>query len=536
MWIIELYRGRLIEFIEELWQRVLKELYISCFKKGGSVMKDNFICRAGRLWSSCGYATLLMFLMINLAGAQKLSYDLSFSTYHGGKGAGSRDVATDGAGNIYVTGGVYSGLPTTDNAYDKTSNGNSDVFISKFDATGKLVWSTYLGGPNYDRAYAIEVDAKGYVYVAGRAGEKFPTTPGVIQPNFGGDIDKGAFYGAQDAFVAKLSPDGSQLIWSTYFGSDGGEIARDMDIDKEGNVYLGIDRCKRNHPHITPKALKVKREGEDAVIAKLSRDASTVLYCTYLGGSGSDGETPSIRVDNAGHLFVLMGTSSTDAPTTPGAFDTSYNGGPRDMLVSKLSHDGSSLIFSTFLGGSGYEGTETHGLALDISGNVYVFFLTDSPNLPVTDIAFQSSYSGGPGKYPWDVYVSKLSPDGSHLLAATYLGGFGEDIAEGIDVDSAENVYLSGSTTSADFPVSSDAFDKSLDGVKDGFFAKFNPDFSKLLYSTYIGGSKGDSLRSIDLVPSGAVAACGGSGSRDFPMLKSHQTRPGNQILIQFTP
>ena len=499
-------------------------------------MRDICMYRAGKLWSSCGHATLLISLMINLASAQKPSYDLSFSTYHGGKGEGSRDVATDGAGNIYVTGGVFSGLPTAASAYDKTANGNSDVFISKFDAAGNLVWSTYLGGPNYDRAYAIEVDAQGYVYVAGRAGEKFPTTPGVVQPNFGGDIKKSTFYGAQDAFVAKLSPDGSQLIWSTYFGSDGGEIARDMDIDKEGNVYLGIGKCRRNHPHITPKAFKIRREAEDAVVAKLSNDASTVLYCTYLGGSRFDGETPSIRVDKAGHLYVLMGTSSTDAPTTPGAFDTSYNGGNKDMLVSKLSLDGSSLVFSTFLGGSGYEGSETHGLALDISGNVYVYFLTDSPNLPVTANAFQSSYVAGRGRYPWDVYVSKLSPDGSKVLAATYLGGFGEDIAEGIDVDSVGHVYLSGSTKSADFPVSSNAFDKSLDGEKDGFFAKFNPDFSKLLYSTYIGGSKVDSLRSIDLVPSGAVAASGGSGSRDFPMLNSHQTSPGHQILIQFTP
>ena len=202
-------------------------------------MRDICMYTAGKLWSSCGYATLLIFLMINLAGAQKLSYDLSFSTYHGGKGEGSRDVATDGAGNIYVTGGVFSGLPTAASAYDKTANGNSDVFISKFDAAGNLVWSTYLGGPNYDRAYAIEVDVGGYVYVAGRAGEKFPTTPGVVQPNFGGDVKPTRMYGAQDAFVTKLSPDGSQLIWSTYFGSDGNDTARDMDIDKEGNVRSG---------------------------------------------------------------------------------------------------------------------------------------------------------------------------------------------------------------------------------------------------------------------------------------------------------
>lgn len=513
-------------------------------------MKDIFVYCADRLWCSCGFAALLILLIVNITSAQMNSYNLSFSTYHGGKGEGARDVAVDKEGNIYVTGGVFSGLPATANAYDKTANGNSDVFISKFDSSGNLIWSTYLGGPNYDRAYAIEVDAKGYVYVAGRAGEAFPTTPGVVQQDFAGDVKTGGMYGAQVSFAAKLSPDGSQLIWSTYFGSDGNETARDMDIDKEGNVYLGICTSIRDYPHITPKAFKTTREREDAVIAKLSADASKVIYCTYLGGSGFDGETPSLRVDDTGHAYVLMGTSSADAPTTKGAFDRSYNDGgiigrlkaklfnvrKKDLLVTKLSPDGSSLIFSTYIGGSGYEGTETHGLALDASGHVYVYFLTDSPDLPVTSTAFRSSYVGGKGRYPWDVYVAKFSPDGARLLAATYLGGSDEDIAEGIAVDSTGNVYLSGTTKSVDFPVSDNAFDKSLDGEKDGFFAKFNPDLSRLLYSTYIGGSKGESLRAIAQAPNGAVAVCGGAGSRDFPLLRAQQTKPGHQIVSRFIP
>lgn len=500
------------------------------------MMKGILVCRARGLRDRTGLAALFATLIISITSAQAASYDLSFSTYHGGKGEGARDVATDGAGNIYVTGGIFSGLPSTAKAYDKTANGNSDVFISKFDVNGNLVWSTYLGGPNYDRAYAIEVDASGCVYVAGRAGEKFPTTPGVVQPNFAGDVKPNRFYGPQDAFVAKLSPNGSQLIWSTYFGSDGNEIARDMDIDQEGNIYLGITASSRNHPHITHKAFKATREREDAVVAKISRDASKIIYCTYLGGSGFDGETPSLRVDDTGHAYVLMGTSSSDAPTTPGAFGTSFSGGDRDMLVTKISPDGSSLIFSTFLGGSGTESIETHGLALDTAGHVYVYFLTSSPDLPVTANAFMTSYVGGRGRYPWDVYVAKLSPDGGSLLAATYLGGSREDVAEGIAVDSGGHVYLSGSTKSANFPVTDNAFDKSLGGVKDGFFAKLNPDFSRLLYSTYIGGSKGDSLRSIDRAPNGAVAVCGGAESRDFPLLKAQQARPGHQIVSQFTP
>jgi len=499
-------------------------------------MKHICTYRAVRLWCGFGFTILLMILIINIAAAEMTSYNLSFSTYHGGRGEGARDVAVDGAGNVYVTGGVISGLPVTANAYDKTANGNSDVFISKFDADGRLIWSTYLGGPNYDRAYAIEVDPKGYVYVAGRAGKKFPTTPGVVQPNFGGDVEPNKIYGAQDAFAAKLSPDGSKLIWSTYFGSDGNEIARDMDIDNKGNVYLGLTGTSRNNPHITQKAFKVKHGREDAAVAKLSNDASTVIYCTYLGGSDFDGETPSLRVDNNGYAYVLMGAASVDAPIIPDAFDTTYNGGKRDMLVTKLSPDGSSLIFSTFLGGSGYEGIETHGLAIDDYGHVYIYFLTNSPDLPVTSNAFSSAYVGGTGRYPWDVYVSKLSYDGTKLLAATYLGGSREEAAEGIAVDDKGNVYLSGTTKSPDFPVTDNAFNNSLNGVQDGFFAKFNTQFSRLMYSTYIGGSQKDSLRSIDRVKTGAVALCGGSESKNFPLFRAQQTKPGNQVVILFTP
>jgi hypothetical protein len=184
--------------------------------------------------------------------AQQARLALEFATYLGGSGGENfRDVVVDANSNIYVTGGTSSSdFPTTPGAYDRTfatggsdlgSAGPMDVFVSKFSPSGQLVWSTYLGGPNYDRAYAIEVDAQGHVYLAGRAGPGFPTSPGVLQPNFAGDSGPAGAYGKQDGFVAKLSPDGSQLLWATYFGEAGGGFIRDLDIDSARRV------CYRQH-------------------------------------------------------------------------------------------------------------------------------------------------------------------------------------------------------------------------------------------------------------------------------------------------
>ena len=231
---------------------------------------------------------------------------LAISTYLGGTSEDSiRDVATDSAGNIFITGGTASSnFPVSAGSFDTSFNGNHDVFVAKLNPSGSILWATFLGGPNYDRAYALEVDSLGFVYIAGRAGSGFPTTSGVVQPQFGGDVTQNGAYGPQDGFVAKLSPDGSRLIWSTFFGSDGRDFIRDIDVDSSGNVYLGVSDVTRPHPHIRPGAFQTTLRGtEDGVVAKLSSDARSVVWASYFGGSGDDGGAPSVRVDCYGQMI-----------------------------------------------------------------------------------------------------------------------------------------------------------------------------------------------------------------------------------------
>jgi hypothetical protein len=463
------------------------------------------------------------------------AYAVSFSTFLGGTSDDTvRDVAVDGQGNIYVVGGTGStNFPATSGAYQTTlatggtSLGNAgvhDAYAAKLSPDGQLLWCTYLGGPNYDRAYAVEVDAQGYVYVGGRAGDGFPTTTGSVQTSFGGDVAPNSLYGAQDGFVAKISPDGTQLVWATYFGGDDLSFFRDIDIDESGRVHGIMTRVYRANPHITNGAYQTAIRGaDDGVIVRFSADGSQVEWATYLGGSGDDMQTPSIRVHSTGEVYVFGYADSSDAPTTSGAYDRSL-GGRLDEYLAKLSADGSSLIFGTYIGGSDVEFTETHGLMLDASGNAYLTATTKSDDFPVTAGAFQMSYGGSGGSgtgagtnYPGDAFVAVISTDGSSLLAATYVGGSVGDGSEGIGLDSEGNVYISGATYSSDFPTSADAIQRSLAGSGDFFAVKLNGMLTQAVYATFIGGSGVDYGRSSIVDAPGNMYVIGQSRSSNFP-------------------
>jgi hypothetical protein len=394
---------------------------------------------------------------------------LVYSTYLGGNSFdGGYSIAVDASGNAYVTGWTSStNFPTTPGAFQTTYGGgdfNGDAFVTKLNPTGSaLVYSTYLGGNSNDVGHDIAVDASGNAYIAGfTSSTNFPTTLGAFQTTYGGGI--------VNAFVTKLNPTGSALAYSTYLGTSE-NYGYGIAVDASGNAYVAGLTSSTNFPTTLGTFQTTNGGGRDAFVTKLNPAGSALVYSTYLGGSLQD-YGYNIGVDASGNAYVAGSTSSTNFPTTPGAFQTT-DGGGNDAYVTKLNPTGSALVYSTYLGGNSYD--DGTGIGVDASGNAYVAGSTSSTNFPTTPGTFQTTYGGG----SYDVYVAKLNPAGSALTYSTYLGGNSQDINSGIVLDASSNVYVTGSTSSSNFPTTSGAYQTTFGGgYGDVFVAKFTPSYS----------------------------------------------------------
>jgi hypothetical protein len=371
-----------------------------------------------------------------------------------------------------------------------------------------LVYSTFLGGGGFDLGFGIAVDGTGSAYVAGFTGSAdFPTTPGAFDTTYNGaDLD---------AFVTKLDPAGSSLLYSTFLGGESNDLGTGIALDGGGSAYVVGATASSNFP-TTPGAFDTSHNGnEDAFVTKLDATGSALAYSTYLGGRSPQGSAREdvgigIAIDASGSAYVAGRTESATFPTTPGAFDTSYNGGA-DAFVTKLDPAGSSLLYSTFLGGGGFD--NGIGIALDGGGSAYVVGSTDSADFPTTPAAFDTTFNGG----FTDAFVTKLDPAGSSLLYSTFLGGAVRDAGDGIALDGGGSAYVVGSTDSSNFPTTPGAFDTTFNGGDDAFVTKLDPPGSTLLYSTFLGGPSTDSGTAIDIDRAGRAYVTGHTSSSSFP-------------------
>jgi hypothetical protein len=396
---------------------------------------------------------------------------LLYATYLGGSGddLGS-GIAVDEDGYAYVAGVTTSlNFPTTPGAFQPAfAGGDADTFVTKLNRTGTaLVYSTYLGGSKcgnsaaicFDVGFAIAVDDIGNAYVTGPTNSTdFPTTPGAFQSAFAG--------GFSDTFVTKLNRTGTALAYSTYLGGSSFDPARAIAIDKAGNAYVTGPTGSADFP-TTPGAFQPAFAGgsSDVFVTKVNRTGTALVYSTYLGGSGGEfTDINGIAVDEKGNTYAAGLTDSHDFPTTPGSFQTA-NAGVEDAYVTKLNRSGTALVYSTYLGGSGFDLNE--GIVVGEKGSVYLTGLTDSLNFPTTPRAFQPRLAGG-----LDAYVTKLNHRGTSLVYSSYLGGSGNDFGNGIPVDKSGNAYVTGQTDSLDLPTAPDVFQPGNAGSQDAFVAK----------------------------------------------------------------
>jgi hypothetical protein len=440
---------------------------------------------------------------------------LSYSTYLGGSGYDNGiGIAVDSAGSAYVTGQTDSSNFPTANAAQSAIGGGFDAFVTKLNPTGSgLVYSTYVGGSGQDGPGDITVDASGNAYITGgTTSTNFPITA-AFQSTYGG--------GGADAFVTKLGPTGSNLVYSTYLGGGDYDATRTIAVDAAGNAYVSGDTNSIDFPTIPTAFQTTYAGGQDVVVTKLSATGSGLLYSTYLGDSDIE-SAYSIAVDASMNAYVTGYTCSTNFPTTAGAFQTIPQGGC-DAFVTKLNPAGTApLVYSTYFGGNDFD--IGSGIAVDTTGYTYLAGSTNSTIFPTTTGAFQTTYGGG-----GDAFVAKLNPSGAGpLVYSTYLGGTSPETDFALAVDSAGNAYLTGATESANFPTVN-ALQAAIGGVRDAFVTKVNPSGSALLYSTYLGGNGDDGGQSIalDTLPNPSAYVSGFTSSSNFPTANPLQPASG---------
>jgi hypothetical protein len=457
---------------------------------------------------------------------------LIFSTYIGGANyERAMDLKIDKYGNSYITGGTNSSdFPTTVGAYDTTFNGTPswwfrNIFVIKLDSTGsKLLYSTYIGGKsgNHETVRALELDNGGNACISGHTrSSDFPTTPGAYDRTF-----NSAFV-EEDVFVLKLNKNGSKLIFSTFLGGQYQDFCWGMELDNNGSILVTGTTLSFDFP-TTKGVYNTTFNGlSDCFIAKINYNGSKLNFSTFIGTSGWDDFT-DITIDSLNNIYTIGTTNSTSFPTTPGAYDTSFNGNTWDLIVVKLNHNCSTILFSTYVGGNSDE--YSWCIKLDSLNNIYAGGNTKSSNFPTTPNAIDTSFNG-----TWDVFLFKMNPNGSKLLFSTYIGGSSAEGGGRLEIKPDGNVTLIGTTSSFDFPTTSNAFDTTYNGNSDIFIIEIDHINSTIIYSTFIGGNGYDVGASIKLDLNENIYFSGRTNSSNFPIIMGAYDKTyngGNDIYV----
>ncbi len=452
---------------------------------------------------------------------------LSYSTFLGGSnGEIGYGITTDKNGNAYITGTTASNnFPTTEGSYNGSFSGVFDVFITKLNPSGTaLVYSTFLGGNDDDIGYSITIDNEDNVYITGTtASNNFPTTEGAYD---------GSFNGNYDVFITKLNSTGTDLVYSTFLGGTGTDSGNAIAIDVEGNAYIAGQTNNNTFPTTEGAYDRTLNGGYDAFVAKLNSSGTSLVYSTFLGGTNIDIGS-GIALDMIGNAYITGQTFSNNFPTTEGAYDTTYNSiGYYDAFVTKLNPSGTQLVYSTYLGGRDTDSGK--GIAIDSEGNAYITGYTRSNNFPTTPGAYDTTLNSV-GYY--DVFITKLNPNGSGIVYSTFLGGSNEDRGYGIVLDRFGNTYITGQTLSSNFPTTPGAYSTTLSsvGYYDAFVTKLNPSGTALVYSTFLGGSYNDYGNGIAIDSSGNVYVTGQTNSSNFPTSEGAYNRIYNGTSTSYS-
>ena len=400
---------------------------------------------------------------------------------------------------VYAVG--YTSSPRSfgiSGVYNSFSGGN-DAFVMKLDTAFHILSITYLGGILDDKAEAVDVASDGSVYVTGiTQSPDFPVTTGAHDTHFDG---------SSDIFVAHLNADLDNLLASTYLGGSASDEARAIVVVGDTGVYI------QGHSYSAdfPSAVNSLGGRDDVVVALMNADLTRVISSIYVGGSSYE-QSDDMVLGPDGFLYLTGETTSTDFPVSSGAYQSSI-GGYYDAFVARIDPEVTQILNATYLGGRSSD--YGNGIAVDMTGNVYVVGGTRSRDFPMEGTGEDQTFGGNV-----DVFVSKLNSTFTDLLASTYLGKSKKDIGECTAIGPDGKIYVGGTTSSSNYPVSSDAYDKSYNGGGDAIITALNPDLT-IAYSTFFGGSNYETFRDIEITPQ-KVYAGGYTNSSDFPIRLSY--------------
>ncbi len=375
--------------------------------------------------------------------------------------------------------------------------------VAAFQPSVTVGYSTLLGGGGVDDCDAVAVDGSGAAYLGCHSDSSDLPGP---------DSNRYAIRGDLDAFVLKLSADGRRVVYRTPIGGAAWEAVTAIAVDTAGYAYAVGATYSADLPTTAGAAQPRHGGGEDdAFVARLD-PAGTIVYLTYLGGSGRDDATGA-AVDGAGNAYVVGRTASPDFPASPKSLRPAAAGGT-DAFLAKLDPSG-DLVAATFLGGGGHD--VAWAVALDPEGNVHIAGGTQSADFPLAS-ALQAEHRGES-----DGFVAILDSSATRLLFSTFWGGSGWDAVHALALDGAGGIHLTGSTRSGDFPVSEQALQRAHGGGEDGFVVKLPPRGAGVVYSTYLGGSGNESGAQVVPGPADGVFVVGGTESQDFPLARPLQ-------------